>query len=596
MCEVEQEMPDQPNYEEPVVLNDQENGLSESAFYIEPTHIDDYDPEFVAELLAEVPSSIAISPSPLIGASEPVPNDQLQEELVSDIPVISLDGSIATIDDISSHGNDATRESTRLGQFEKDTKTYTTTDKPENIPSQVQEFISYLYRKYTEKSVYDMFLLYENSFYKLSDKYYQKETWPSVNIVSGIFHKDPLFTSLYTELYYRHIHIKLSPTMEQRSESFRQYSILFQLLIDAPNDFVLPNQWVWDIFDEYLYQFQTYHSMLCKNTRINKQSGDIIDQSLVESDTRDVCNEGTDWNHQSVLNILARFVERSNIRQCLMNEHEQSDSSIFSRNMGYFALISILRLYVLVGKFAEALTLIIGLDLGKRDVIPRVISCQLATFHYSGVAYLMSGRYLDSIKSFTSVLAFITRPKQLQISSKTRFYDHMMKKTDQMYALLAICTFIFPFKLEDNIQTTLKEKFGNEISTLQSGNVPKVLEDLFCFGTPKFVFPAPNPMGFHFNNFYEAVKVQLKICTLRDYLVLYKSISLTKLAKFLYQSTDEVKKLLVSFKRQIIATSNIDTSEYSRFDDDTLLSQPYSQKFNIGFDFYIKEASDQCMY
>lgn len=552
---------DSTNYQESEIINDQEVGISESVFYLEPTQIDDYDPEFVAELLAEVPSTDTLSP--IVNA------EQHMDDHVNELNASSIVSSDTIITFIDEHDELLTCQYPKVIE---DSQILITT-KFMNIPSPVQEFLTCLYRNYTEKSVYDMILLYENSFHRLSEKYYSKDNWPCSDIVSELFHNDPLFIALYKELYYRHIHVRLSPTIEQKSESFRQYSILFQLLLDAPNDFILPNQWIWDIFDEYLYQFQTYQSIICKNT---KSISDILDQS----DTLMI------WNHQSVLNVLSRFVDKSNIHHYL-GESDQYESPTFTRNMGYFALISMLRLYVLTGKFQDALTLIHGLDLGKRDIIPRVISCQLATFHYSGVAYLMSGRYLDSIKSFTSVLAFI-RPKQFQSSSKTRFYDCMMKKADQMYALLAICTFIFPFKLEDNIQATLKEKFGDEMTRLHNGDMQKILEDLFCFGAPKFVSPS-NPMEFHFNNFYEAAKMQLRICNLRGYLVLYKSISLDKLSKFVHQPLEDVKKLLVLFKRQILSTFNIDAIEYSQIDEDLLLSQKYSHYINVGFDFYMKD-------
>lgn len=554
---------DSTNYQEPEIINDQEVGISESVFYLEPTQIDDYDPEFVAELLAEVPST-AVPPSPIMNAEQQM--DDHVKKLNASNTVLN-DTIITSIDE---HDELSTCQYPKAIQDNQ----IPITSKSMNIPSPVQEFLTCLYRKYTEKSIYDMILLYDNSFYRLSEKYYSKDSWPCPDIVSELLHNDPLFTALYKELYYRHIHVRLSPTMEQRSGSFRQYSILFQLLLDVPNDFILPNQWIWDIFDEYLYQFQTYQSILCKNS---KSKSDTLEQS----DTLII------WDHQSVLNVLSRFVDKSNIHHYL-GENDQYESPTFTRNMGYFALISMLRLYVLMGKFPDALTLIHGLDLGKRDIIPRVISCQLATFHYSGVAYLLSGRYLDSIKSFTSVLAFI-RPKQFQSSSKTRFYDHMMKKADQMYALLAICTFIFPFKLEDNIQATLKEKFGDEMTRLHNGDIRKILEDLFCFGTPKFVSPSNNPMEFHFNNFYEAAKMQLRICSLRGYLVLYKSIPLEKLSKFVHQSIDDVKKLLVLFKRQILSTNNIDAIEYSQIDEDSLLSQKYSHQINTGFDFYMRD-------
>ena len=63
---------------------------------------------------------------------------------------------------------------------------------------------------------------------------------------------------LYKELYYRHIYSKLQPTLEQRIESWLNYCDIFNLLltVDTPLSLELPNQWLWDMIDEFIYQFQ----------------------------------------------------------------------------------------------------------------------------------------------------------------------------------------------------------------------------------------------------------------------------------------------------------------------------------------------------
>ncbi len=89
----------------------------------------------------------------------------------------------------------------------------------------------------------------------------------------------------YKELYYRHIYDKLSPTFEDRDASYTNYCNLFnyifskifqenlfslQLIINLfflkknldeasdDLDLELPNQWLWDIIDEFIYQFQSF--------------------------------------------------------------------------------------------------------------------------------------------------------------------------------------------------------------------------------------------------------------------------------------------------------------------------------------------------
>ena len=85
---------------------------------------------------------------------------------------------------------------------------------------------------------------------------------------------DQVFNCLYKELYYRHIYARLQPTLEQRFGSWQNYTDLFSALLcmfvvlfalmsdrDAASEgvsFELPDAWLWDILDEYIYQFQAF--------------------------------------------------------------------------------------------------------------------------------------------------------------------------------------------------------------------------------------------------------------------------------------------------------------------------------------------------
>ena len=48
------------------------------------------------------------------------------------------------------------------------------------------------------------------------------------------------------------------PTIEQRFESYYNYCKLFNYILsaEAPVNLELPNQWLWEIIDEFIYQFQ----------------------------------------------------------------------------------------------------------------------------------------------------------------------------------------------------------------------------------------------------------------------------------------------------------------------------------------------------
>ena len=71
---------------------------------------------------------------------------------------------------------------------------------------------------------------------------------------------------LYKELYYRHIYASVQggPSLGQRFESYYNYCALFNYILsppggqDEPVTLELPNLWLWDIIDEFIYQFQQF--------------------------------------------------------------------------------------------------------------------------------------------------------------------------------------------------------------------------------------------------------------------------------------------------------------------------------------------------
>ena len=66
------------------------------------------------------------------------------------------------------------------------------------------------------------------------------------------------------EMYYRHMHTVWNPqrtthiTFEHRKESWENYCSLFDILQTQTTTMKLPNVWLWDMIDDFLYQFGTY--------------------------------------------------------------------------------------------------------------------------------------------------------------------------------------------------------------------------------------------------------------------------------------------------------------------------------------------------
>jgi translation initiation factor 3 subunit L len=78
---------------------------------------------------------------------------------------------------------------------------------------------------------------------------------------------------------------------------------------------------------------------------------------------------------------------------------------------------------------------------------------------------MMNRRYSDAIRIFAHILVYVTRTRQYH----TRSYQHdqIMKKSEQMYALLAICVSLCPQRVDEQVHTGLREKYGDQMHRLQ---------------------------------------------------------------------------------------------------------------------------------
>jgi len=71
-----------------------------------------------------------------------------------------------------------------------------------------------------------------------------------------------------------------------------------------PIDLTLTNQWLWEIIDEFVYQFQSF-SQFRRSPKLNaEESAYLKDHNYI-------------WSVLSVLNVLYSLIDKSNINQQL---------------------------------------------------------------------------------------------------------------------------------------------------------------------------------------------------------------------------------------------------------------------------------------
>lgn len=292
-------------------------------------------------------------------------------------------------------------------------------DRPSyDLPDVIRSFVVYFQKNLRDRNVYEVHSIYENSFNKLTDRYFKNAPWPPAEAIAPLVDNDKEFLLLYKELYYRHIYSKLQPTLEQRIESWQNYVDIFEMLLsaDAPLELELPNQWLWDMIDEFIYQFQAFcqfrqrvKSKLADELRLLKENPQVhcppeetvakaqplathLSCSLAAVTTGPVttglahatvgaewrwmrcemdplrdrplrralspCPRAQVWSVQRVLHYLHALIDKSCTQQQLQGQ--TANLTPFASNglykmLGYFALVGLLRMHCLLADYRLAL-------------------------------------------------------------------------------------------------------------------------------------------------------------------------------------------------------------------------------------------------
>ncbi|XP_047943234.1 eukaryotic translation initiation factor 3 subunit L-like [Salvia hispanica] len=278
---------------------------------------------------------------------------------------------------------------------------------PNYVPDSVKSFVVHMYRQIREKNVYEIHQMYETSFQSISDRFFKDAPWPSVDAVATYVDNDHVFCLLYREMWFRHLYARLSPTLKQRIDSWDNYCNLFQVVLHGVVNMQLPNQWLWDMVDEFVYQFQSFCQYRAKMKSKTEQEIALLRQY------------DQAWNVYGVLNYLQALVEKSSIIQILEQEKEgleqftatdgydYSGGSNVLKVLGYFSMIGLLRVHCLLGDYHTGLKCILPIDITQQGVYTSVIGSHITTIYHYGFANLMLRRYTEAIREFNKILLYI---------------------------------------------------------------------------------------------------------------------------------------------------------------------------------------------
>jgi len=168
------------------------------------------------------------------------------------------------------------------------------------------------------------------------------------------------------------------------------------------------------------------------------------------------------WSILCILNVLHSLVDISNIKKQLEAISQGVDPQTvagdfgklsFYKMLGYFSLVGLLRVHSLLGDYYQAIKVLEPIEIHKKSAYSHIPACQISTSYYVGFAYMMMRRYADAIRTFSDILLYIQRTKQLY-STRSYQNDQINKQAEQMYHLLAICLVLHPQCIDESIQQT----------------------------------------------------------------------------------------------------------------------------------------------
>ncbi|EGC38581.1 hypothetical protein DICPUDRAFT_53222 [Dictyostelium purpureum] len=412
-----------------------------------------------------------------------------------------------------------------------------------------------LYSNFKSQSHQDILVSYD-SFFKACETYYPHCSLPTIeNLLPVLGDKfedsftDRFFVLLYKEIYYRYYYaLVFQPNITTCVESWQNYYQIFHTLLSAnsPNDVEidLPNAWLWDLVDEFVYQYHTFAKF-----KLKKQDVDFL------SENPEI------WDTTNVIRYLYYIIKKSQIFSATTNRFENSSEDFCShpvyKMLGYYSVISLVRVQCLLGDYTLALKTLELIDMGKKAMYTYVTACHITLYYYLGFAYIMSRKYNEATKALNTILVSVaSKSKSSSFQS-----DHNEKKIDKMYALLTICQALYPNKIDENVNNNLKEKFGDKLLRLQKGDL-SVYEELYTFAAPRCIGPVPPYISgynvtaldshrLQLSLFLEEVKQQSLLTTIRSYITLYSTISIQKLATLLQMDPEDLRVKLTCYKHKL---------------------------------------------
>ena len=287
----------------------------------------------------------------------------------------------------------------------------------DNVSDKARKFIDELDQRIKERDVGKIHELRESRFAELQ----AAEEVPKPEAVEkkmGL-ENDNLTMLLYKELHTRHIYSNAKKPedvkIEEKVDAWSNYLALFDKVLEGSEhgavDFDLPNGWLYDIVDEFVYQLQVYCRYRAERRGQKKDSAEEAEK------LREIQKYPTIWEPVTVIRYLQRLLARSDIIQVLgqIKLGKATAADVLSpgpmhvqRVWGYFAMVGLLRVHTLMGDYFQALKSVEHIDFTPEKegekIFKKVQACHITILYYAGFAYMMMRRHYDSVRILLQAL------------------------------------------------------------------------------------------------------------------------------------------------------------------------------------------------
>ncbi|KAL4487148.1 hypothetical protein ABPG72_017867 [Tetrahymena utriculariae] len=432
-------------------------------------------------------------------------------------------------------------------------------------------FVNELDKLMKEKNTDGLLVLYDVQFNKICSTVFKESAWPAPHEIE--LHQDKEIdidiTYLYSELCYRHALARLQNSFDAElvCKSWENYNDIFETVIHAQTEFSLPVPWIWDIIDEYIYQFY----FACR-WRYTIKPDDQGLKEILAKDARDL----TFWNLENINENFTSIIQKSQIFEKGVLTLKEATST--SHYFGFFTLVGQLRLNVLIGNYDAAIKSIENLDFDSLVIFSKAFPAYFNLFYYAGFAYLMTGRYKEAVKVLESVCLMMNKYKAFLTKSSQS--DNMIKQLEKAVCLFAISLVFYPNKAsestfwqfkdlgikaskQNNQNRNEKERIVDKFDKLQRYDI-QTFNELFNYGCPKLIEPIQSLDSFKditnkntsdlIINAKEKLTREFKIVqninNLSTVMKLYSKINLQKAASIVNVSKEEFLHLLKQYEKR----------------------------------------------